>query len=126
MVPTASSLSLLAILKHSCIWEQRWFQGIVAGRLLTDGWPDQESDEPDDDFLVGEQDTVAEWLARYRQAAAESRGIVAARGLDDACGRPEVVDCNVRWVLLHLIGETARHAGHADILRETLDGSRGT
>jgi len=37
--PTASSLSLLGLLKHSAVWEDRWFQGIVAGRPLPDGWP---------------------------------------------------------------------------------------
>lgn len=42
--PTASSLSLLALLKHSAIWEERWFQGVVAGQPLADGWPEQESD----------------------------------------------------------------------------------
>ena len=54
-----------------------------------------------------------------------SREIVAAVELDDPVARLDVLDCNVRWVLLHLIEETARHAGHADIIRETLDGSRG-
>ncbi len=42
-----------------------------------------------------------------------------------ACARADVLDCNVRWVILHLIEETARHAGHADIIREALDDSRG-
>ena len=123
--PTASSLSLLSVLKHSTLWEERWFQGVVAGLPLADGWPDQQSDPIDADFRLGEQDTVDEWLVRYRDAADVSRGIVAARGLDAACARPDVLECNVRWVLLHLIEETARHAGHADILRETIDGSRG-
>jgi len=54
-----------------------------------------------------------------------SRQIVDALDLDQSCARTDVVDCNLRWVLLHLIEETARHAGHADLIRETLDGSRG-
>jgi len=124
-VPTASSLSLLALLKHSAIWEERWFQGIVAGRPLADGWPEQESGVPDTDFLVGDDDTADQWVVRYRDACDISRSVAAARKLDDTCARPDVIDCNVRWVLLHLIEETARHAGHADIIRETLDGTRG-
>ena len=65
-------------------------------------------------------------MARYEEAAETSRQIVAAMELDAPCARPDVIDCNVRLVLLHMIEETARHAGHADIIRETLDGSRGT
>ncbi len=123
--PTASALSLLSLLKHSAIWEERWFQGVVAGQPLADGWPEQQSDIPDADFLLSDADTIDQWLRRYRDACEVSRVIVAARELSTACARADVLDCNVRWVLLHLIEETARHAGHADIIRETVDGSRG-
>jgi hypothetical protein len=123
--PTASSLSLLGLLKHSAVWEERWFQGVVAGRPLSDGWPERKSPIPDQDFLVDEEDTVEQWVARYEQAARTSRRIVDAVDLDHSCARTDIIDCNVRLVLLHLIEETARHAGHADIIRETLDGSRG-
>ncbi|MDX6209433.1 MAG: hypothetical protein QOE24_1824 [Frankiales bacterium] len=123
--PTVSPLSLLGLVKHSTVWEGRWFQGIVAGRALPDGWPARKSPIPDEDFLVDDGDTVEQWVARYQAAADMSRQIVAAIDLDDPCARLDVVDCNVRWVLLHLIEETARHAGHADLIRETLDGSRG-
>lgn len=124
-VPTASSLSLLALLKHSAIWEERWFQGIVAGQPLGDGWPEQEADVADEDVLLTEDDTVGKCMTRYREAAEVSRRIAGAKELDSACARPEIIDCNLRWVLMHLIEETARHAGHADIIREALDGSRG-
>jgi hypothetical protein len=123
--PTASSLSLLGLLKHSAIWEERWFQGIVAGRTLADGWPEKRSKIRDQDFLVGEGDTVEHWVARYQAAARASREIVEAMELDHAGARPDIIECNLRSVVLHLIEETARHAGHADIIRETLDGSRG-
>jgi hypothetical protein len=123
--PTASSLSLLSLVKHSAVWEARWFQGVVAGRPLPDGWPEQESPIPDEDFLLDDGDTVEQWVARYEEAAETSRQIVAAMDLDQSCARTDVIDCNLRFVLLHLIEETARHAGHADLMRETLDGSRG-
>jgi hypothetical protein len=123
--PTVSSLSLLGLLKHSTVWEERWFQGVVAGRPLADGWPERESGVADETFLVGDGDTVAGWVARYEAAVAVSRRIVAGVGLDEPCALREVADCNVRQVVLHLIEETARHAGHADIIREALDGSRG-
>jgi len=44
---------------------------------------------------------------------------------DSSCARTDLIECNLRYVLFHMIEETARHAGHADIIRETLDGSRG-
>ncbi len=123
--PTASSLSLLGLLKHAAVWEERWFQGVVAGRPLADGWPEQESAIADEEFLVDDGDTVEQWLSSYERAAQTSRDIVAAVELDRSCARTDIIDGNVRFVLLHMIEETARHAGHADIIRETLDGSQG-
>jgi hypothetical protein len=123
--PTASSLSLLGLLKHSTIWEQRWFQGVVAGSPLDDGWPDREQSFLETDFIVGDDDTVSQWVSRYQTASEASRRIAAATDLNAMCARSDLVNENLRWVFLHLIEETARHAGHADIIRETLDGSRG-
>lgn len=80
---------------------------------------------PDGDFLVDDRDTVEQWVARYEEAAETSRQIVDAMELDHSCARTDIIDRNLRGVLLHLIEETARHAGHADLIRETLDGSRG-
>jgi hypothetical protein len=51
--------------------------------------------------------------------------LTASTELDEPCARQDLAPRNLRWVLLHLIEETARHAGHADIIRETLDGTRG-
>jgi hypothetical protein len=62
---------------------------------------------------------------RYEEAAQRARDIVDAMDLNQTCARTDIVACNLRWVLLHLIEETARHAGHADLIRETLDGTRG-
>ncbi|HEV8219303.1 MAG TPA: DinB family protein [Streptosporangiaceae bacterium] len=126
--PTASSLSLLGLLKHSALWERRWFQFFVAGRLQPGEWPQTEIDEDEldaEDFRVGEQDTIEHWVARYAGQAAISRQITAERDLDSPCAWAPLAHLNLRWVLLHMIEETARHAGHADIIRETIDGSRG-
>jgi uncharacterized damage-inducible protein DinB len=123
--PTVSALSLLSLLKHCAIWEERWFQGVVAGRPLADGWPDTHRANGVDEFHLADDDTVLRWLTRFEAAVQTSREIVRSRGLDAPCERADIVDGNVRWVVLHMIEETARHAGHADIIRETLDGSRG-
>jgi uncharacterized damage-inducible protein DinB len=126
--PTASSLSLLGLLKHCALWERRWFQNIVAGRSFPGEFPELEvpEDEMDaEDFRVGERDTVEHWVASFNEQASISRQITAERDLDTPCAWPPLAHRNLRWVLLHMIEETARHAGHADIIRETLDGSRG-
>jgi Protein of unknown function (DUF664) len=123
--PTASALSLLGLIKHSAAWEGRWFQVVVAGRALPDGWPERVPEESDEDFLISEDDTIPLWLAVYRQAIAVSREIAAGIDLGQPCARGDIAQVNLRWVLLHMIEETARHAGHADIIRETLDGQRG-
>jgi uncharacterized damage-inducible protein DinB len=122
---TVSSLTLLGLLNHSTTWEQRWFQGVFAGQDLPDGWPAGDQDAEPQDFVVDERDTVEDWTDRYLAAAEQSRRIAAANDLDTPAARPEIVDCNLRYVLIHMIEETARHAGHADIIRETIDGIRG-
>jgi hypothetical protein len=68
---------------------------------------------------------VPHWIAVYREHIETSKAIAVALGLDASSARPDLIECNVRYVLFHMIEETARHAGHADIIRETLDGSRG-
>jgi uncharacterized damage-inducible protein DinB len=123
--PTASSLSLLALVKHSAIWERRWFQVVVAGREFPGEWP-AAGDDAETDLQVTEDDTVAYWVAYYREQIEASRAVVAGRDLDAPCAWPKLADRNTRFVVLHMIEETARHAGHADIIRETLDGSRGS
>lgn len=121
---TVSSLSLLSLLKHSAIWERRWFQIIFAGRSFPDEWPAADEDQ-DATFSLSDDDTVESVLAYYLEQIAVSREIIAGVDLDARCARRELVDQNLRWVAMHLIQETARHAGHADIIREAIDGSRG-
>ena len=125
MTPTSSSLSLLSLIKHSAIWERRWFQVIVAGRSFPDEWPEVQSEQVDPTFLLTDDDTIETVVADYREQIAASREILDTFDLDAPCAWPEMADQNLRWVALHMIEETARHAGHADIIRETIDGSRG-
>jgi uncharacterized damage-inducible protein DinB len=123
--PTASSLSLLGLVKHAVSWERRWFQVIMAGRELPDGWPEVLPEPRDADMMVDESDTVDRWVASYREQIEQSHAVVASMDLDSPCVRKDIIECNVRYVMFHMIQETARHAGHADIIRETLDGSTG-
>lgn len=124
--PTASSLSLLGLIKHAATWEQRWFQVVMAGRQSPERWPEVMPEPRDAEFIILDSDTVAHWIAVYREHIERSNAIAASMDLDAPCARPDLIECNLRYVLLHMIEETARHAGHADIIRETLDGSCGS
>jgi len=97
----------------------------MGGRECPDGWPEVRPEPRDADLMVGENDTVDYWVANYRAQIAQSRVVAASMDLDSPCARTDIIECNVRYVLFHMIQETARHAGHADIIRETLDGSTG-
>ncbi len=125
MTPTASSLALLSLIKHSAIWERRWFQVIVAGRTFPGEWPEVRPDEVDATFQLDDEDTIDTVIADYREQIAASNEIVGSFDLDAPCAWREMADENVRWVALHMIEETARHAGHADIIRETIDAGDG-
>jgi hypothetical protein len=75
---------------------------------------------------MGERGTMADAVADYERAWSEVDAAIGGASFDDEC-RDFAEDANVdlRWVLLHLLEETARHAGHADILRELIDGRTG-
>ena len=120
--PTVSSLSLLGLVKHSAVWERRWFQVVVAGRSFPGEWPEvQPQDE--NGFRLTDDDTVDTVVVYYRDQIVASREILTTVDLDAPCAWPEMAG-NLRWVAVHMIEETARHAGHADIIRETIDASR--
>ncbi len=114
-VPTGTSI--LGLVKHLTFAEVAWFQYAFAGRDVT--FPASELVPADDARSV---------VAAYRSATAISNEITAAcDDLDRRSARlataPEPM--SLRWVLVHMIEETARHAGHADILRELTDGETG-
>ena len=126
LAPTASPLSVGGLLKHVISMEEGWVDLIVQ-RTREGGQADYE-----ENFRLGPDETLEGLLARYAQVARETEAIV--RGIDDL-GQdvpvpkgvpwyPDDIDAwSVRWVLLHLIEEVARHAGHADIVREAVDGA---
>ena len=120
-----SNLSLLGLARHLTEVERYWFLGCLLGRQVEDRYCTTAS--PDGDFDDLDSATVAEVWADYQAAIEESRRILAGFGSAEQTspesGRRRVR--TVRWVLLHLLEEYARHNGHADLLREAIDGSTG-
>jgi uncharacterized damage-inducible protein DinB len=126
LTPTESQLSLLSILKHSTVWERRWFQVIMAGHASTEEWPGIRSQTGEDlTFHLADLDTIESVIADYQNQVAASNEVLTTFELDAPCAWPGMAHQNLRFVALHMIEETARHAGHADIIRETIDGSQG-
>src|SRR5882757_4376232 len=70
--PTVSALSLLGLLKHKTLWEKRWFQTVVDGRVIAGEWPDSDEDWTVADFRLTDEDTVSDWLDRHRAAVSIS------------------------------------------------------
>ena len=121
MVP--SGTSLLGLIKHMAWVERGWFQEGVANEHVDYPFPE---DDPDADFRIEPGETAEEIFDLYRTACERSRRALAEASLDDLLqNQNRSRDYNVRWVLVHMIEETARHAGHADILREMIDGTIG-
>lgn len=124
--PSASELSLSGLLKHVAEVEQGW---IARARGEA---PAVKRDESNwhECFVLVEEETVASQLADWEKVAAETEAFLrSVPSLDDTFALPPDPwfppqgRVSMRWLALHLIRETARHAGHADIVRESLDGA---
>ena len=125
----SSSLTIGGILRHLTLVEESWFVEVLQGRELVEPWSgvDWASDR-DWDFESASGMTADELLADHEHACEKSREILAeVADLDTLTerGNRDGEKFNVRWILIHLIEEYARHAGHADILREDIDGEIG-
>lgn len=119
LVPSETTLATLVA--HLTQVECSWFQRRLGQREPESiaGW------RGDSGWGVDPDTPVAELVARYEAACAESRRVAAGLALDDTVPHPRLGRVSLRWVYVHMIEETARHAGHADILREQTDGATG-
>ena len=126
---TASSLTIGGIIKHLTLVEESWFVEVLQGRDLGEPWAGIDwTAEPDWDFDSAAGSSADELLAAHDRSCELSREILAEADDLDALsmrGDSNGVKFNVRWILIHLIEEYARHAGHADLLREAIDGTTG-
>jgi len=114
-----SNLSLVGLLRHLTDDERGWFRRTIAGETIDDLYPD-DADFEDIDAAAGD-DTLAAW----RVECDRSREIVAARPLEFTARQRTGREVSLRWVLNHMIEEYSRHNGHADLLRERIDGAVG-
>ncbi|MGH2694358.1 MAG: DinB family protein [Actinomycetota bacterium] len=114
-----SSTTPIGLLKHLAYVERWWFQHHFAGRDVELG------PEDDSDFVAERDETLDRIIGFYRSECNESRAVIAGASPEDHAKSADRSDHTLRWIMVHMIEETARHAGHADILREQIDGSTG-
>jgi uncharacterized damage-inducible protein DinB len=120
---TSSGLTPLGVVKHLTWVERHWFRRRFAGEDLDlYSGPDNAPT-----FEVRSSDSVERVVAGYRAATDESRAVTASAALDDVAvaTHPLFGAVTLRWILVHLLEETARHAGHLDVMREAIDGRTG-
>jgi uncharacterized damage-inducible protein DinB len=126
--PARSALSIGGLIKHVTATEQSWIDLVLQRQRSQAGG----EDDYIANFRMGPTETLADVLARYDEVAQETEEVIAripdlGQPVPIPKGVPwypsDVDAWSVRWVLLHLIEETARHAGHADIIRESIDGA---
>jgi uncharacterized damage-inducible protein DinB len=128
-----SDLTLAGLLNHAALNEDHWFGVVLLGQPPSEPWASAPwDDDPDWEFRTALDLEPAELLARYEETCERSRAnvarAVAEGGLDVlSAPHPRRPDerFNLRWILLHMIEESARHNGHADLLREAADGETG-
>ncbi|MCU1593725.1 MAG: hypothetical protein JWO12_1117 [Frankiales bacterium] len=117
-----STLTLLGLVRHCAKVEQSWARRCLEQQEVVLHYSTAE--HPDGDFDLVDDADVAEALATWETEWAHADEVMAAMALDDT-GVRHGQPCSVRWVLVHLIEEYARHNGHADLLRERIDGRTG-
>jgi uncharacterized damage-inducible protein DinB len=124
--PLRSGTTVAGLVKHLALVEDSWLTERMAGQREPEPWASAPfDDDPDWEFHSAAGEPLEDSVALYRAACERSRAVTAARALDDTFvdGRGRTV--SLRFVLLHLVEETARHLGHLDVLRELADGSTG-
>jgi uncharacterized damage-inducible protein DinB len=124
--PSASELSVGGLIKHCASTEEGWLSTIRREPQKLD------YQRYANDFRLADGETIDDVFARYDRAAEQTEKTITEIGdldyrieIDHSIpwNRKDMTHWTVRWILLHLIQETARHAGHADIIRETIDGA---
>jgi uncharacterized damage-inducible protein DinB len=128
----ASSMTLGGMMKHLALVEDGWFLRSLHGRELGPPWNAIDWDaDPDWEWRTAAEDTPEQLLALWQDAVARARSAVDEALADGGMSRlaqrtwPDGRSPSLRWIVCHMIEEYARHNGHADLLRERIDGTTG-
>ena len=119
-----SLTTLHGLVRHMTKVEHVWFVRVLAGsdEPAPFGWPDVQ----DGDFLLEDSEGLESDVARYLATCDRSRGIFGTLSMDDVGTHHRFGEVDVRWVMIHMLEEYAQHNGHADIIRELIDGTTQT
>jgi hypothetical protein len=118
-----SRTTLAGLVKHMIGVERGWFQRVLAERPAEEIGPNVGGG--DDSWDLAGDETAGSLVEEYRRTCEQSRRTAARFALDDAVPQRRLGRVSLRWIYVHMIEETARHVGHADILREQTDGATG-
>ncbi|MGI9584286.1 MAG: DinB family protein [Acidimicrobiia bacterium] len=117
-----SETTLLGIVNHLAHVERYWIQSVIAGRSIEFPWTDE---NPDAEWIMADHQTIDSVRDHFETEVAIGDAILAG----EADLEREIIvgerTLSVRWILIHLVEEIARHAGHADIIREIIDETTG-
>ena len=122
VLPESPLMTPAGLVSHMRWTEHCWFKVIFLGESSADN--PQFRNEPEDADMRADCVPLAQLLSEFEAQFAQSNEIVAGHSLDDVGKDPELGP-TLRWILLHMIEETARHVGHLDTMRELLDGTKG-
>jgi uncharacterized damage-inducible protein DinB len=129
-----STMTLGGMMKHLTLVERSWFSRVLLGLPLGQPWDDIDwKADPDWEWRTGSTDPAEDLFTAYDEAVEVAQrqvaDVIARDGLDALSVRPSRAagagEFSLRWILLHMIEEYARHNGHADLLRESVDGVVG-
>lgn len=118
-IPCEDANSIAGMLRHLWFVEEWWFQNALTG---VDGGLWDESLGDGQDFLVPDDMDASTLVSEYRRLWGRSNANIDGVSLDTVAIHPDAHEVTLRWILVHMIEETARHAGHADITRQLIDG----
>ncbi len=120
-----SSLSLLGLVRHMAEVEREWFRQVFAGEDVPGIYASEQ--RPDDDIDDLDSTPVEQVFLIWQDECAHARRVAASAETLDELGQREKSgnQVSLRWILLHMVEEYARHNGHADLLRERIDGTCG-